>query len=78
MYIAIDTCSLVATTDVPVEGDEEEIDEEDQLGDLLACLGEEEQKVQILERKLLELGFDPAPLLMDLGVPDEGDGDDFT
>ena len=37
--------------------------EDDQLDDLLACLGEEEQKVEKLKRKLLELGFDPEPLL---------------
>jgi len=56
-----------------LEGDDGDEDDEDQLGDLLACLGEEEQKVQILERKLVELGFDPGPLLVDLGGPDLGD-----
>ena len=33
------------------------------MDDLLACLGEEEQKVERLKAKLLELGFDPEPLL---------------
>ena len=43
----------------------------------MACLGEEEQKVQILQSKLLELGIDPAPLLMDLGIT-QSDDDDLT
>ena len=38
-------------------------DDDDQLDDLLACLGEEEQRVERLKAKLLELGFNPEPLL---------------
>lgn len=46
--------------------------EDDQLDDLLACLGEEEQKVERLKVKLIELGIDPDPLLTLHG------SDDFT
>ena len=44
--------------------------EDDQLDDLLACLGEEEQKVEKLRGKLLELGIDPEDILQQ--VLDEG------
>ena len=48
---------------------------DDQLSDLLVCLGQEEQKVERLRQKLKELGIDPEPLLADLGE-DEEDGEE--
>lgn len=67
---------MFAFTGAAENGEVEEGDD-DQLGDLLACLGEEEQKVQILQSKLVELGIDPALLLMDLGIP-QSDDEDLT
>lgn len=64
------------------EGEGEETDDE-QLQDLLACLGEEEQKVERLKQKLEELGVDPKSLLDGLGgddsaVEEQGQPHDFT
>lgn len=50
------------------EPGEEEPD--DQLNDLLACLGEEEQKVEHLKTRLRQLGEDPDALLEALGTDD--------
>ena len=58
----------------PLGGDEEGA-VDDQLSDLLVCLGQEEQKVERLRQKLKELGIDPEPLLADLGE-DEEDGEE--
>lgn len=49
---------------------------EDQMDDLLACLGEEEERVERLKAKLLEMGFDPEPLLVS-GFSIDGE-DDLT
>ena len=57
-----------------MEGDEGDA-MDDQLSDLLVCLGQEEQKVERLQQKLKELGIDPEPLLVDLGE-DEEDGEE--
>lgn len=46
-------------------------EDDDQLDDLLACLGEEEQRVERLKAKLLELGFDPEPLLSSQPEPED-------
>ena len=51
-------------------------EDEDQLDDLLACLGEEEQKVEKLKARLVELGLDPEPLLA-TDMPG-GSDDDLT
>lgn len=43
------------------------------MDDLLACLGEEEERVERLKAKLLELGIDPEPLLAGPSLPEAED-----
>lgn len=43
------------------------------MDDLLACLGEEEARVERLKAKLLELGVDPEPLLASNSFGDSED-----
>lgn len=54
----------------------QEVEEESTLDDLLACLAEEEQKVERLGQKLQELGIDPQSLIFDIGQ--QAETDDFT
>ncbi len=66
--------SSLCTDGSAKEHSDDDDDDDDQLDDLLACLGEEEQRVERLKTKLLELGFDPEPLLAsDLQVDSEND-----
>ena len=46
---------------------DEQVEEDSTVDDLLACLGEEEQKVERLSEKLRSLGIDPQSLIGDIG-----------
>lgn len=48
---------------------------EDELNDLLVCLGQEESKVEKLTAKLVELGVDVDKLLEDIGDVSEAQGE---
>ena len=48
---------------------------EDELNDLLVCLGQEESKVEKLTAKLVELGVDVDKLLEDIGDESEAQGE---
>lgn len=43
-------------------------DEESAMDDLLACLGEEQLRVERLSQKLESLGVDPQDLIREIGV----------
>uniref|UniRef100_A0A0D3AWH1 Uso1/p115-like vesicle tethering protein C-terminal domain-containing protein n=1 Tax=Brassica oleracea var. oleracea TaxID=109376 RepID=A0A0D3AWH1_BRAOL len=48
---------------------------EDELNDLLVCLGQEESKVEKLTAKLVELGVDVDKLLEDIGDESQAQGE---
>ncbi|KAF2599581.1 hypothetical protein F2Q68_00011711 [Brassica cretica] len=48
---------------------------EDELNDLLVCLGQEESKVEKLTAKLVELGVDVDKLLEDIGDDSQAQGE---
>jgi hypothetical protein len=65
----VDEAAIQARIDAAVAAAQQEAD--DNLNDLLVCLGQEERKVEVLRSKLVEMGVDADGLVAAAGVGGE-------